>query len=133
MKGVPPAYEEIGWRNLWRNLRDTLLTALALALGLTLLLIFLGLLDGSQEQMITNAVRLAPVISATEAFLHTDATKHVVHGARLAQSARAVMAAQQDADDLQPFAWIGIADRPGPGQWLAFTAGKFMSCHCVLP
>jgi putative ABC transport system permease protein len=94
---------KIGWRNLWRNPRGTLLTALALGLGLTLLLVSLGLLDGSQEQMIANAVRFgtghvviqargyqhlssqelllpAPVMSATEAFLHTDAMKHVVHG-----------------------------------------------------
>ena len=48
---------KIGWRNLWRNPRGTLLTALALGLGLTLLLISLGLLDGSHEQMVENAVR----------------------------------------------------------------------------
>ena len=48
---------KIGWRNLWRNPRGTLLTALALGLGLTLLLISLGLLDGSHEQMVGNAVR----------------------------------------------------------------------------
>ena len=46
---------KIGWRNLWRNPRGTLLTALALGLGLTLLLVSLGLLDGSHEQMIGNA------------------------------------------------------------------------------
>ena len=94
---------KIGWRNLWRNPRGTLLTALALGLGLTLLLISLGLLDGGHEQMIANAVRFgtghvviqaqgyqdtgsqalllpARVVSATEAFLHTDAMKHVVRG-----------------------------------------------------
>ena len=94
---------KIGWRNLWRNPRGTLLTALALGLGLTLLLISLGLLDGSHEQMIANAVRFgtghvviqaqgyqdtgsqalllpARVVSATEEFLHTDAMKHVVRG-----------------------------------------------------
>ena len=48
---------KIGWRNLWRNPRGTLLTALALGLGLTLLLISLGLLDGSHEQMVGNGVR----------------------------------------------------------------------------
>ena len=48
---------KIGWRNLWRNPRGTLLTALALGLGLTLLLISLGLLDGSHEQMVRNGVR----------------------------------------------------------------------------
>ncbi len=94
---------KIGWRNLWRNPRGTLLTALALGLGLTLLLVSLGLLDGGHDQMIANAVRfgsghvvieaqgfqdtgsqalLLPgrVVSAAEAFLQTDAMKHVVRG-----------------------------------------------------
>src|SRR6185437_13833075 len=48
---------KIGWRNLWRNPRGTLLTALALGLGLTLLLVSLGLLDGSHDQMVGNGVR----------------------------------------------------------------------------
>lgn len=95
---------KIGWRNLWRNPRGTLLTALALGLGLTLLLISLGLLDGSHEQMVGNGVRFgtghvviqaqgyqdtgsqglllpAQVVSTTEEFLHTEAMKHVVRGA----------------------------------------------------
>ena len=94
---------KIGWRNLWRNPRGTLLTALALGLGLTLLLVSLGLLDGGHEQMIANAVRFgtghvviqaqgyqdtgaqasllpARVVSATEAFLQTDAMKPAVRG-----------------------------------------------------
>ena len=95
---------KIGWRNLWRNPRGTLLTALALGLGLTLLLISLGLLDGSHEQMVGNGVRFgtghvviqaqgyqdtgsqelllpAQVVSTTEEFLQTEAMKHVVRGA----------------------------------------------------
>ncbi len=94
---------KIGWRNLWRNPRGTLLTALALGLGLTLLLVSLGLLDGSQEQMVDNAVRfgtghvviqaegyqdtdalelLLPTraVSTTREFLHAEALKHVVRG-----------------------------------------------------
>ena len=94
---------KIGWRNLWRNPRGTLLTALALGLGLTLLLISLGLLDGSHEQMVGNAVRFgtghvviqaqgyqdtgslelllpARVVSTTGEFLHTEALKHVLRG-----------------------------------------------------
>ena len=94
---------KIGWRNLWRNPRGTLLTALALGLGLTLLLISLGLLDGSHEQMVGNGVRFgtghvviqaqgyqdtgsvelllpARVVSTTEEFLHTEALKHVLRG-----------------------------------------------------
>jgi ABC-type lipoprotein release transport system permease subunit len=94
---------KIGWRNLWRNPRGTLLTALALGLGLTLLLISLGLLDGSHEQMVRNGVRFgtghvviqaqgyqatgslelllpARVVSTTGEFLHTEALKHVLLG-----------------------------------------------------
>jgi len=94
---------KIGWRNLWRNPRGTLLTALALGLGLTLLLISLGLLDGSHEQMVGNGVRFgtghvviqaqgyqhtgsvelllpARVVSMTGEFLQTEALKHVVRG-----------------------------------------------------
>jgi ABC-type lipoprotein release transport system permease subunit len=94
---------KIGWRNLWRNPRGTLLTALALGLGLTLLLISLGLLDGSHEQMVGNGVRFgtghvviqaqgyqdtgslelllpARVVSTTGEFLHAEALKHVVRG-----------------------------------------------------
>ncbi len=94
---------KIGWRNLWRNPRGTLLTALALGLGLTLLLISLGLLDGSHEQLVGNAVRfgtghvviqaqgyqdtgslelLLPtqVVSTTREFMHSGAMKHVLRG-----------------------------------------------------
>ena len=112
---------KIGWRNLWRNPRGTLLTALALGLGLTLLLVSLGLLDGGHDQMITNAVRFGTgdvviqaqgyqdtgsqalllatsVVSTTEAFLHTDAMKHVVEGAspRLLASGLVSSAANSD-------------------------------------
>jgi ABC-type lipoprotein release transport system permease subunit len=94
---------KIGWRNLWRNPRGTLLTALALGLGLTLLLISLGLLDGSHEQMVGNGVRFgtghvviqargyqetgsvelllpARVVSTTGEFLRTGTLKHLVRG-----------------------------------------------------
>jgi ABC-type lipoprotein release transport system permease subunit len=94
---------KIGWRNLWRNPRGTLLTALALGLGLTLLLISLGLLDGSHEQLVRNGVRFgtghvviqaqgyqetgslelllpARVVSTAGEFLHTESLKHVLRG-----------------------------------------------------
>jgi ABC-type lipoprotein release transport system permease subunit len=94
---------KIGWRNLWRNPRGTLLTALALGLGLTLLLISLGLLDGSHEQLVSNGVRfgnghvviqaqgyqdtgsqalLLPIgtVASTEAFLHGKAMIPVARG-----------------------------------------------------
>jgi ABC-type lipoprotein release transport system permease subunit len=112
---------KIGWRNLWRNRRGTLLTASALGLGLTLLLVSLGLLDGGHDQMITNAVRFgtgdvviqaqgyqdtgsqalllpATAVSATEAFLHTDAVKRGVLGVspRLLASGLVSSAANSD-------------------------------------
>jgi ABC-type lipoprotein release transport system permease subunit len=94
---------KIGWRNLWRNPRGTLLTALALGLGLTLLLVSLGLLDGSHEQMVRNGVRFgtghvviqaqgyqdinsqelllpASVVATSAEFLQTNAMKPVVRG-----------------------------------------------------
>lgn len=94
---------KIGWRNLWRNPRGTLLTALALGVGLALLLISLGFLDGSHEQMIANAVRQgsghvviqakgyqdtglqelllpARVVSVAEEFLRTEPMKDAVRG-----------------------------------------------------
>jgi ABC-type lipoprotein release transport system permease subunit len=94
---------KIGWRNLWRNPRGTLLTALALGLGLTLLLVSLGLLDGSHEQMVANGVRFgtghvviqaqgyqdsgsaelllpARVVSTAGEFLHSTSLKHLVRG-----------------------------------------------------
>jgi len=93
----------IGWRNLWRNPRGTLLTALASGLGLTLLLISLGLLDGSHEQLVANAVRFgsghvviqaqgyqetgsleqlvpAPVVSTVGEFLRSETLKHGLRG-----------------------------------------------------
>ncbi len=49
---------KIAWRNLWRQPRRTLLTVITISLGLALLLIFLGLGDGSHEQMIESAVHM---------------------------------------------------------------------------
>jgi ABC-type lipoprotein release transport system permease subunit len=115
---------KIGWRNLWRNPRGTLLTALALGLGLTLLLISLGLLDGTQEQMIANAVRFgtghvviqaqgyqdtgaqelllpAPVVSAAETFLHTAAMKDDVRGASPRLLASGLLSSAANADGVR--------------------------------
>jgi putative ABC transport system permease protein len=115
---------KIGWRNLWRNPRGTLLTALALGLGLTLLLTSLGLLDGSHEQMIGNAVRFgtghvviqaqgyqetgspalllpARVVSATEAFLHTAAMNRVVRGVSPRLLASGLLSSAVNADGVR--------------------------------
>jgi ABC-type lipoprotein release transport system permease subunit len=112
---------KIGWRNLWRNPRGTLLTALALGLGLTLLLISLGLLDGSHEQMISEGVRFgtghvviqaqgyqdtgsqdlllpARVVSTTEEFLHTGAMKHVLRGVSPRLLASGLLSSAANAD-----------------------------------
>lgn len=112
---------KIGWRNLWRNPRGTLLTALALGLGLTLLLISLGLLDGSHEQMIREGVRLgtghvvvqaegyqdtgsqdlllpARAVPTTEEFLHSEAMKHVVRGVSRRLLASGLLSSAANAD-----------------------------------
>jgi ABC-type lipoprotein release transport system permease subunit len=112
---------KIGWRNLWRNPRGTLLTALALGLGLTLLLISLGLLDGSHEQMIREGVRFgtghvviqaqgyqdtgsqelllpARAVSTTEKFLHSEAMKHVLRGVSPRLLASGLLSSAANAD-----------------------------------
>jgi ABC-type lipoprotein release transport system permease subunit len=112
---------KIGWRNLWRNPRGTLLTAVALGLGLTLLLISLGLLDGSHEQMIREGVRFgtghvviqaqgyqdsgsqelllpAQVVSMTEEFLHTGAMKPVLRGVSPRLLASGLLSSAANAD-----------------------------------
>ena len=114
----------IGWRNIWRNPRGTLLTALALGLGLSLLLISLGLLDGSHEQMVGNGVRFgtghvviqpqgyqdtdsqdlllpAEIVSATEAFLHADAMKYELRGASPRLLASGLLSSTANADGVR--------------------------------
>jgi ABC-type lipoprotein release transport system permease subunit len=98
-----------------------LLTAVALGLGLTLLLISLGLLDGSHEQMIREGVRLgtghvviqaqgyqdsgsqelllpARAVSTTEEFLHTEAMKRVLRGASRRLLASGLLSSAANAD-----------------------------------
>jgi putative ABC transport system permease protein len=112
---------KIGWRNLWRNPRGTLLTALALGLGLTLLLVSLGLLDGSHEQLVSNGVRFgnghvviepqgyqdtgsqalllpAGVAPAAETFLHTGALAHLVQGISPRLLASGLLSSAANAD-----------------------------------
>jgi len=125
---------KIGWRNLWRNSRGTLLTALALGLGLALLLISLGLLDGSHEQMIANAVRfgtghvviqaqgyqdtgsqalLLPtrVVSATEAFLHTEAMQPGLRGVSPRLLASGLLSSAANADGVRIMGVIAKEER----------------------
>ena len=115
---------KIGWRNLWRNPRGTLLTALALGLGLTLLLISLGLLDGSHEQLVRNGVRFgtghvviqaqgyqdagslelllpARVVSMTGEFLQTEALKPVVRGVSPRLLASGLLSSAANADGVR--------------------------------
>jgi len=115
---------KIGARNLWRNPLGTLLTAVALSLGLTLLLISLGLLDGSHEQVVGNGVRFGPghvviqargyqdtgsqelllpvrVVSATEKVLHTQAMKHVLQGVSPRLLASGLLSSAANADGVR--------------------------------
>jgi ABC-type lipoprotein release transport system permease subunit len=125
---------KIGWRNLWRNPRGTLLTALALGLGLTLLLISLGLLDGSHEQMVGNGVRFgtghvviqapgyqdsgsaelllpAQVVSTAGEFLHSNALKHLVRGASPRLLASGLLSSADDASGVSMMGVIPKAER----------------------
>ncbi len=125
---------KIGWRNLWRNPRGTLLTALALGLGLTLLLISLGLLDGSHEQMVRNGVRFgsghvviqaqgyqdtgslelllpAGVLSTTDGFLHSEAMKPVVRGVSPRLLASGLLSSAANADGVRLMGVIPQAER----------------------
>jgi len=115
---------KIGWRNLWRSPGGTLLTALALGLGLTFVLISLGLLDGSHEQMVRNRVRFgtghvviqaegyqrtgspelllpAEVVSATETFLATDPMKRVSRGVSPRLLASGLLTSAANADGVR--------------------------------
>jgi len=125
---------KIGWRNLWRNPRGTLLTALALGLGLTLLLVSLGLLDGSHEQMVRNGVRFASghvviqargyqdtgslelllpagVVSSTDGFLHSEALKPVVRGVSPRLLASGLLSSAANADGVRIMGVIPQAER----------------------
>ena len=125
---------KIGWRNLWRNPRGTLLTALALGLGLTLLLISLGLLDGSHEQMVRNGVRFgtghvviqaqgyqdtgslelllpAGVVSTTGEFLQTEALKPVVRGVSPRLLASGLLSSAANSDGVRIIGVIPQAEQ----------------------
>ena len=48
---------KLAWRNMWRNWRRTMIAVVAIVLGLILLLMFDGLLQGSDQAIFGNAVR----------------------------------------------------------------------------
>jgi ABC-type lipoprotein release transport system permease subunit len=48
---------KLAWRNMWRNWRRTAIALVAIVLGLILLLMFDGLLQGSDQAIFGNAVR----------------------------------------------------------------------------
>jgi ABC-type lipoprotein release transport system permease subunit len=125
---------KIGWRNLWRNPRGTLLTALALGLGLALLLISLGLLDGSQEQMVANAVRygtahvviqaqgyqasgsqdlmLPPQVdSAIDEYMHADAMKGIARGVSSRLLASGLLSSAANSDGVRIMGVVPAAER----------------------
>lgn len=51
-------YLKMAWRNMWRNWRRTSIALIAIVLGLILLLFFDGMLQGSDQAIYGNAVRL---------------------------------------------------------------------------
>ena len=51
-------YFKLAWRNVWRNWRRTAIALVAIVLGLLLLLLLAGLIEGSDQAIFGNAVRL---------------------------------------------------------------------------
>lgn len=51
-------YFKLAWRNVWRNWRRTVIALVAIVLGLVLLLFFDGFINGSDQAIFGNAVRL---------------------------------------------------------------------------
>jgi ABC-type lipoprotein release transport system permease subunit len=49
---------KMAWRNMWRNWRRTTIALVAIILGLILLLVFDGMITGSDQAIFGNAVRL---------------------------------------------------------------------------
>ncbi|MCX7790132.1 MAG: ABC transporter permease, partial [Chloroflexaceae bacterium] len=48
----------LAWRNVWRNWRRTAIALTAMVLGLTLLIFFTGMIEGSDQAIFGNAVRI---------------------------------------------------------------------------
>lgn len=51
-------YIKMAWRNMWRNWRRTAIAMIAIVLGLVLLLFMDGMMQGSDQSIFGNAVRL---------------------------------------------------------------------------
>ncbi len=49
---------KLAWRNMWRNWRRTAIAMIAIVLGLVFLIFMQGMIDGSDQAMYGNAVRL---------------------------------------------------------------------------
>lgn len=54
----PATTVKLAWRNMWRNWRRTAIALIAIVLGLILLLFVEGLIQGSDQAIFGNAVRL---------------------------------------------------------------------------
>lgn len=48
----------LGWRNMWRNWRRTAIALIAIVLGLVLLLLLNGMINGSDQAIFGNAVKV---------------------------------------------------------------------------
>ncbi|MCS6828880.1 MAG: ABC transporter permease, partial [Caldilinea sp.] len=49
---------KLGWRNMWRNWRRTTIALVAIVLGLVLLLLLTGVINGSDQAIFGNAVKI---------------------------------------------------------------------------
>ncbi len=51
-------YVRLAWRNIWRHRRRTLIVVLAMGLGLALMMLYDGLIDGFQQAIYGNAIKV---------------------------------------------------------------------------
>ncbi len=51
-------YVRLAWRNIWRHRRRTLIIMLAMGLGLALMMLYDGLIDGFQQAIYGNAIKV---------------------------------------------------------------------------
>src|SRR5689334_3027171 len=51
-------FVRLAWRNIWRHRRRTVIVVLAMGLGLALMMMYDGMIDGFQQAIYGNAVKV---------------------------------------------------------------------------
>ncbi len=114
----------LAWRNMWRNWRRTAIALTAMVLGLTLLIFFTGMIEGSDQAIFGNAVRIYG------GNLHVNAPGYRVKASRLPllplEDADAVMrtvAAEPTVVAVAPrISTSGMVSKRGTALGVAITA-----------